>query len=119
MHKLQQNFNQYVLSDLFSVDVFDKENCYAITCMPNSYEKVLNIIDTLYKVFAAAYVDQRKWGTLNKFICDFVQDSNGIFYFLKINDFSTDQKPIGTSDWKVSTDYSTLKRQKYLNNLAK
>lgn len=36
------------------------------------------------------YIDSKNEGTLNNFVCDFLQDQHGRFYFLKIHDFSTD-----------------------------
>ena len=72
-------------------------------CMPNSYPHAVNAIDTIYKVFAQMYVDSKNEGTLNCFVCDFLQDEHGRFNFLKIHDFGADGKLVGNFDWKIST----------------
>ena len=51
------------------------------------------------------YVDTKTYGTINKFVCEFLQDENGTLRFLKIADFDTDGKPYGFNDWKISKAY--------------
>lgn len=51
------------------------------------------------------YIDSKTEGTLNEFVCDFLQDEAGRFYFLKIDSFSTDNKPVCQADWKLSSKY--------------
>ena len=71
--------------------------------MPNSYPKAVSAIDTFYKVFSQMYIDSKNEGTMSEFVCDFLQDDSGHFYFLKIHDFDTDGKPEYDQDWKIST----------------
>ena len=63
-------------------------------CMPNSHPSVIKCIDTLYKFFSQIHIDSKTEGTLNKFVCDFIQDEFGHFHFLKIHDFGTDGNPL-------------------------
>jgi len=62
------------------------------------------------------YIDSRKEGTLNYFVSDFLQDEFGRFHFIKISDFKTDNMPVQTGDWIVS---STLKEQDMKRKAAK
>lgn len=34
----------------------------------------MDAIDNIYKVFSQMYIDSNKDGTLDKFVCDFLQD---------------------------------------------
>ena len=104
--KIHQRFGIMYLRDLFTVDVEDKESSISIKCMPNSYSGAISTIDTIYKGFEQTYVDSKKEGRLNHFVCDFLQDENGRFHFLKISDYATDGKPVFTNDWKVSTKFT-------------
>ena len=52
---------------------------------------------------------------MNMFVCDFLQDENGHFYFLKIHDFGTDGKPIFNHDWKMSSKFTDLQKEKEQN----
>lgn len=87
--------------------------------MPNSFVRAINTIDTLYKVFSKSYIDMKNDGTLNYFVCDFLMDENGLFYFLKIKDFSTDGERKTTKDWKISTKFANIQKQKVLENIAR
>ena len=58
------------------------------------------------------YVDTKKYGTINKFVCEFLQDENGTLRFLKIADFDTDGKPYGANDWKISKAFTNLSDKK-------
>jgi hypothetical protein len=73
--------------------------------MPNAHPNAIKAIDTIYKVFSQMYIDSKIEGTLNEFICDFLQDEYGRFYFLKIASFSTDGIPVCNNDWKLSNKY--------------
>ena len=57
-------------------------------------------------------MDSRKDGTLNQFVCDFIQDEHGRFHFLKISDFHCDGKPNNTLDWVVSTKQTDIEQKK-------
>ena len=113
MTKLQNRFSQRFLNDIFTVDIpnesdarsEENSNSIKMKCMPNSYPNVIKSIDTMYKVFAQTFIDSRKEGTLNLFVCDFVQDANGRFHFLKIDEYATDMKPVCSENWKVSTKF--------------
>ena len=95
MTHIQNRFNARYLNDIFTVDIEDTESSFKMKCMPNSYSGVIKSIDTIYKVFAQTCLDSRTAGTLNHFVCDFVQDANGRFHFLKINEIQSDGKPVG------------------------
>ena len=62
------------------------------------------------------YIDLKKDGTLNHFVCDFLQDEHGRFHFIKINDFGTDGKPVQTGNWMIS---EKLKEQDRLRQAAR
>ena len=64
------------------------------------------------------YIDSRTEGTLNEFVCDFMQDEAGRFYFLKIASFSTDGKPVCQTDWKVSTKFLNRVQEKEEKRIA-
>ena len=49
---------------------------------------------------------------MNTFVCDFLQDENGHFHFMKIHDFHTDGKPIFNHDWKMSAKYINHQKEK-------
>ena len=85
------------------MDSYGGTDTVSVKCMPNSYPHAVNAIDTIYKVFAQMYVDSKNEGTLNCFVCDFLQDEHGRFNFLKIHDFGADGKLVGNTDWKIST----------------
>ena len=61
--------------DLFTVNT-DKEDpegqSTRMKCMPNSYSAAIRVIDKLYKSFNQMYIDSRKYGTMNNFVCDFI-----------------------------------------------
>jgi len=82
------------------------ENVYSVTCMPNAYPNAIKSIETIYKVFSQMYIDSKIEGTLNEFVCDFIQDEHGRFHFLKIASFKTDGVPICNTDWKLSSKYT-------------
>ena len=42
--------------------------------MPNSYPSAVNAIATIYKIFSQTYINAKEEGTLNEFVCDFLQD---------------------------------------------
>ena len=100
------------LVDLFTVDLDDSQSSIKMKCMPSSYSVVNSAIESIYKVFSQTHVDSRKEGTLNRFVCDFLQDSNGHFHFLKISDFKTDGKPVNTGDWVISSKHKNLEAEK-------
>ena len=69
------------MQDLFTVETYSEveedggaSNTVSVKCMPNSYPHAVSVIDTIYKVFSQMYVDSRNEGTLNIFVCDFLQD---------------------------------------------
>lgn len=57
------------------------------------------------------YIDTKTQGTLNNFVCDFVQDELGCFYFVKIHEFETDGKPVNNNDWVLSTEIDKEKKE--------
>ena len=73
--------------------------------MPGSYPNAVKSIDSIYKVFSQMYINAKNEGTMNMFVCDFLQDENGQFHFLKIQDFGTDGKPTFDHAWKLSSAY--------------
>lgn len=77
---------------------------------------VLKNIDEIYKFFSNMYFDSRKDGSLNRFICDFIQDEFGIFHFIKISAFSSDGKPVQSEDWVMSVK---LKEEDNIKKLAR
>ena len=78
--------------------------------MPNSYPSAVNTIATIYKVFSQTYINAREEGTLNEFVCDFLQDEQGRFHFLKIHYFETDRIPSFDHSWKISTNFVDLEQ---------
>lgn len=58
------------------------------------------------------YIDSKNEGTLNYFVCDFLQDEHGRFTFAKIADFRTDGKPEHAQDWMVSTKLDELRKSR-------
>ena len=103
--KLQNRFSERYLQEIFTVDIGDTDNSLKMKCMPSSYSNVIKSIDTLYKVFAQSFIDSKTEGSLNHFVCDFVQDALGRFHFLKISESCTDGKPVCSDNWKVSTKF--------------
>ena len=103
--KLHVRFNQGMMQDLFTVDCYGETESIKVKCMPNSYPRAIDSIENIYKVFSQMYIESKD-GTLNQFVCDFLQDERGRFYFLKIHDYGTDGKPILENDWKVSTKFT-------------
>ena len=81
--------------------------------MPGSYPSIMGAIETLYKVFSQTYVDSKKEGEMKLFVCDFLQDENGRFHFLKVCDFEKDEKPSFQRDWVSSQKY-LLKQERHL-----
>mmetsp|Transcript_20295 Transcript_20295/g.27447 ORF Transcript_20295/g.27447 Transcript_20295/m.27447 type:complete len:109 (+) Transcript_20295:96-422(+) len=94
-----------MLQSLFTVDAYNDYESMKVKCMPNSYPSAVNAIDSLYKYFSQMYVDSQKEGTMNLFVCDFLQDACGRFHFLKVHDFDTDKKPTSAIEWKLSTKF--------------
>ena len=91
---------------MFTADGYaDGPETIKLKCMPNSYPNAVSAIDAIYKAFSQMYIHASKEGTLNHFVCDFLQDENGRFFFVKISDFSTDGKPTYNHEWKVSTTF--------------
>ena len=83
-------------------DEGDQQNTINVKCMPNAYPAAVNAIDSIFKAFSQSHFESR----LNTFVCDFLQDENGCFYFLKIHDFSaTLAPPYENPGWKVSTRF--------------
>ena len=52
-------------------------------------------------------------------MCDFLQDENGRFHFLKISDFQTDGQPVMSADWKISTKFTDRIKSKALEEISK
>ena len=52
--------------------------------MPTAFKSALKSIEAIYKVFTQMFVDLKKDGTLNHFVCDFIEDEHGRFHFIKI-----------------------------------
>ena len=90
------------------MDPYETDTCEVMKCMPNSHPAALKGVNEVYKFFAQMYNDTRKLGSMNNFVCDFVQDEHGFFYFLKIHEFSMDGKAVNQKDWKVSTEFKKL-----------
>ena len=67
------------MQSLFTVDAYADCESIKVKCMPNSYPNAVSAIDTFYKVFSQMYVDSKRDGQLNMFVCDFLQDSLGRF----------------------------------------
>ena len=104
-HKIHLRYPQGMLQSLFTVDAYNEQDSMKVKCMPNSYPNAVKAIDALYKNFSQMYVDSQKEGTMNLFVCDFLQDSCGRFLFLKIHDFDFDMKPTSDLEWKLSTKF--------------
>ena len=118
--KLHTRYNQGTLQSLFTVDTYaDKDSSsIKVKCMPTSYPNAVNAIDTIYKVFNQMYIDSKRDGMMNIFVCDFLQDAQGRFHFIKIHDFGTDGKPTFSHEWKLSNKFVDRVRQKEANLLA-
>lgn len=103
--KVHSRFNQGTLQSLFTVDPYELDESMKVKCMPNSYPSAVRCIETIYKVFAQMYIDSKVMGTIDEFVCDFLQDEYGRFHFMKIHDFTTDGVPTCFNDWRVSTKF--------------
>ena len=64
------------------------------------------------------YVDSKSLGTVDEFVCDFLQDEYGRFYFIKIHDYTTDGVPTCHNDWRVSSKFVDRVAQKEENMIA-
>ena len=94
------------------MDCYDEgehQNSISVKCMPSAYPAAINAIDSIFKALSQSHFESR----LNRFVCDFLQDENGCFYFLKIHDFSAAPvQPYENPGWKVSTRFVDRIKQK-------
>ena len=116
--KIHHRFTQGQLQGLFTVDGYGYDDSVKVKCMPSSYPHALTTIDTIYKVFSQTYINAKEEGTMNHLVCDFLQDENGHFHFLKIHDFGADGKPIFKHDWRTSQKFTDRKLQEDEKTMA-
>ena len=41
----------------------------------------------LFRLFSQYFLKIQKYGNMSQFICDFIEDSNGLFHFLQVKSF--------------------------------
>ena len=76
--KLHHRLKQGTFQELFTVDGYaEDEDVIKVKCMPGSYPNAVRSIDAIYKVFSQMYINAKNEGTMNMFVCDFLQDENG------------------------------------------
>ena len=111
MSKLQSKFSPGELRQYFSVDTTcDNEDDWAVNgpvndstdkikCMPNAFPNAVKIVDKLYKTF-----NQMFFGSQNQIEirCDFIEDQNGLLYFLKIDKVKVIAKSDMPRTWILS-----------------
>lgn len=51
------------------------------------------------------FVNQKKYGTLNNMVVEFLEGQQNIFYFSKINSFTTTGAESYQKPWLKSTEY--------------
>ena len=45
------------------------------------------MVDEIFKMYSQNYVKLSDSGPIVDFVCDFVEDQNGVMYFLKIKEY--------------------------------
>lgn len=85
---LHQRFSQGELQSYFTVNLNSEDADLMIyKLMPNAYPTAINFTCKLAQLFELRYVPKSLHGGISHFICDFIEDENGLIYFLKLSDF--------------------------------
>ena len=86
----------------FTVDrAGPSEEFSAVKCMPNAFPLALAATNHLYGLFSQRFITS-SYGGISDFICEFVEDENGVCYFLKLADYCKEQKKEYQKEWKTT-----------------
>ena len=66
-----------------------KRKVQNVVCRPTAFPSAYESTQSLYRFFCQQFVSQNLYGNIDDFVCDFVEDENGLVYFLKIKSYST------------------------------
>ena len=55
--------------------------------MPSAFPSACKMVDEIFKMYSQNYVKLSDSGPIVDFVCDFVEDQNGVMYFLKIKEY--------------------------------
>ena len=81
-----------------------KLNLQIIKYQPNSKKKCEETTSLLYRLFKNHFFPQSQFGDLTMFVCEFIESSNGITYFIGVKafqcDFNVPQVTVGCNDKK-------------------
>ena len=77
--------------------------------MPNAFPGAVKIVDKLYKTF-----NQMFFGANNmiEIRCDFIEATNGLLYFLKIDRINVTPRENMPKDWILSERYLSKARER-------
>lgn len=73
--------------------------------MPNAFSLAVNAINTIYNIFSKRYISSSISGGISDFVCDFIEDENGLMHLIKIDSFYLDELPDFQKKWKTSVEF--------------
>jgi hypothetical protein len=63
------------------------DNLSMMSCRPSAIQQATLMTMDLYRLFSQYFLKIQKFGNVSQFVCDFMEDSNGLFYFLQVKSF--------------------------------
>lgn len=63
------------------------ENLAMMNCRPSAIQQAQLMTMDLFRLFSQYYLKIQRYGHVSQFVCDFIEDSNGLFHFLQVKSF--------------------------------
>lgn len=107
MKRMQMSFSPSELQQFYTVNTKELGENKPITtkCIPTAFGSACSAVSAMHRLFELRYISSNDWGGVSDFTCDFVEDENGLCYFLKIYQYEKFPKNKEIQDWKASTMY--------------
>ncbi|TNV87812.1 hypothetical protein FGO68_gene7175 [Halteria grandinella] len=63
------------------------DNLTMMNCRPSALRQAQQMTEDIYRLFSQYYLKIQKYGHISQFVCDFMEDNNGIMYLLQVKSF--------------------------------
>jgi hypothetical protein len=75
----------------------DKNPNTIIKCMPAAFPMAVTITNKLKTLFENRFIGSAEY--ISEFTCEFIEDAQGVCYFLKVQDYELESKSDYVKEW--------------------
>jgi hypothetical protein len=75
--------------------------------MPNAFPSAVTTTNQLMGLFCQKFLTNH-YGGISDFVCEFVEDDQGVCYFLKLADYQLEPRKEHQKEWQTSKLFPTM-----------